>query len=141
MIFGGLWNSKSDSLFTFYPALCVVETIFSLFSTVLATIKQNILLYYVIDTLIFAIITRNICCGGVKLRAIRYKTEKERERYDNNNNSASAIATIIGSLAAIMLDLNFIAMLWIATIGNTVDNIFYFCIYNNTVKKDGEDNG
>lgn len=139
VILGSLWNNKSDKLFTFYPTLCIVETIFGIFSTVFATVTQNVLMYYILDTLIFAIITRNICCGGVKLRAIRYKTEKDREHFDNNNNSASAVATIIGSLIAIMLDFNFITMLWIATVGNAVDNIFYLCIYNKTVK-DGEKN-
>ena len=101
-------------------------------STIWATLTHNILAYYIIDTLIFAIVTRNICCGGVKLRAIRYKTETDREHFDNNNNSMSAIATIIGSMLAIILKLDFIAMLWLATIGNAVDNIFYIFIYRKT---------
>lgn len=136
VVLGSLWNKKSDKLFRFYPVLCVLESVIGISSTVLASVTHNILLYYIVDTLIFSIITRNICCGGVKLRAIRYRTEKEREHFDNNNNSAAAIATIIGSVLAMCLDLNFVVMLWIATVGNTIDNVFYIYIYNQSKRKE-----
>ena len=77
---------------------------------------------------------RNICCGGVKLKAIRYRTEKEREHFDNNNNSMSAIATIISSVIAMALNLNFNIMLILATVGNAIDNLFYICIFYNQKK-------
>lgn len=131
IFFGFLWNKYSDKLFQYYPIICIIETILGILSTTWATITHNIVVYYIIDTLIFAIVTRNICCGGVKLRAIRYKTETEREHFDNNNNSASAIATIIGSILAIIFNLDFITMLWLATLGNAVDNVFYIFIYKN----------
>lgn len=132
VVLGNVWNKKSDRLFKYYPAFCVVETILGIFSTIWATTTGNIMAYYIIDTLIFAIVTRNICCGGVKLRAIRYNTEEDREHFDNNNNSASAIATIIGSVIALLLNLDFAAMLWLATLGNMIDNVFYIYIYKNT---------
>lgn len=135
VIFGSLWNKKSDKIFKHYPIFCILETVLSILLTVWATTTQNIIAYYIIDTLIFAIVTRNICCGGVKLRAIRYNTEIEREHFDNNNNSASAIATILGSIIAMMLDLDFSIMLWISTIGGAIDNMFYFVIFENTKNK------
>jgi hypothetical protein len=135
VILGTLWNKKSDKLFKYYPAYCVFETILSIGSTILATTTHNIVAYYIVDTLIFAIVTRNICCGGVKLKAIRYNSEAEREHFDNNNNSVSAIATILGSVIAILLDLDFSIMLWLATIGNAIDNIFYLFIFKNTQSK------
>ena len=135
IVFSTLWNKKSNKLFCFYPVFCIIETVLGISSTILATITQNILVYYIIDTLIFAIVTRNICCGGVKLRAMRYKTESEREQYDNNDNSVYASATIIGSLIAIVLKLNFIPMLWLATIGSAVDNMFYIAIYRKQIKE------
>lgn len=91
--------------------------------------------YYIIDMLIFSIVTRNIFCGGVKLKAIRYNSEEDREHFDNNNNSASAIATILGSIIAMILNLDFSVMLWLATIGNTIDNIFYIFIFKSTQSK------
>lgn len=137
VLFGFVWN-KTKRLFNFYPALCIIEGILSIGSTIFAITTHNIIAYYIIDTLIFSIITRNICCGGIKLRAMRYNTEEQRERYDNNNNSANAIGTIVGSCLAMILDLNFETMLIVATIGNTVDNIFYICIYFKERKRISE---
>lgn len=135
--FGFIWN-KTKRLFDFYPALCIIEGILSIGSAIFAITTHNIIAYYIIDTLIFSIVTRNICCGGIKLRAMRYNTEEQRERYDNNNNSANAIGTIVGSCLAMILNLNFETMLIIATIGNTVDNIFYVCIYFKERKRINE---
>lgn len=135
VFFGSVWNKFSHKLFKFYPVFCVFETLLSVISTLVAVTTDNILAYYIMDTLIFAIVTRNICCGGVKLRALRYNTEIARECFDNNDNSASAIATIIGSLIAVVLKLDFISMLWVATVGNAVDNIFYIFIYRNCKKE------
>lgn len=135
VFFGFVWNKLSNKLFRFYPVFCVAETALGILSTLWAITSHNIMSYYIIDTLIFSIVTRNIICGGVKLRAMRYPSEEKRERFDNNNNSASAIATIIGSLVAILLDLSFDAMLCIATFGNAIDNIFYLFIYFSESKK------
>ena len=134
VLLGSLWNKKSDKLFQYYTEFCILETLLSIGSTIWATTTHNIMSYYIVDTLIFAIVTRNICCGGTKLRAIRYNSETAREQFDNNNNSASAIATIIGSIIAMILNLDFSVMLWLATIGNAIDNVFYIFIYKNTRK-------
>ena len=135
VLFGWLWNRKSDTLFRFYPIYCVMETLLGVCTTAYAITTGNIVPYYLIDCAFFALITRNIICGGVKLRAIRYATEAAREHFDNNNNSAAAVATIIGSLIAMRLDLNFPAMLCVATFGNAIDNAFYIGIYLSSRKK------
>lgn len=134
IVYGRVWNKQSDKLFKFYPIFCILETALSIGSAIWAIMSGDIIAYYIVDTLIFAIVTRNICCGVVKLRAIRYRTEKEREHFDNNNNSMSAIATIIGSFIAMILELDFNMMLILATIGNSIDNIFYICIFYNQKK-------
>lgn len=128
VIYGWIWN-KTSKLFKYYQVLCVIETLLSITSSLIATFTGNVIAYYVIDTLIFSVITRNIICGGTKLRAMRYKTETEREHFDNSNSSANAVATIIGSALAMILKLDFIPMLWIATVGGAIDNIFYIAIY------------
>lgn len=135
IVFGWLWNKKSDKLFRYYSVFCAAETILYISLTVWITITYNIMAYYIIDMLIFSIVTRNIFCGGVKLKAIRYNSEEDREHFDNNNNSASAIATILGSIIAMILNLDFSVMLWLATIGNTIDNIFYIFIFKSTQSK------
>lgn len=135
IVFGFIWNKKSEKLFNYYPLYCVLETILGIGTTIYAIMTNNLIAYYMLDTLIFAIITRNICCGGVKLRALRYNSEESREHFDNNNNSMSALATILGSIIAIYLKLNFPIMLCLATFGNMIDNIFYVFIFINTRKK------
>lgn len=140
IVFGVLWNRLSDTLFRFYPLLCVLETCAGIASTVWALNTGNIAAYYILDTVIFAVITRNICCGGNKLRALRYTSEDLREKFDNNDNSACAAATIIGSCIAMMLHLDFSIMLILATVGNAIDNVFYIFIYCRTIKNGGTDN-
>lgn len=134
VLFGLLWN-KTSRLFKYYPALCILEILTTVTSSLIVTLTGNIIAYYIMDTLLFSIVTRNIICGGTKLRSLRYNTETAREHYDNNNLSADAIATIIGSVIAMVLHLNFIAMLWLATVGNAVDNIFYIAVYLKTTKR------
>lgn len=136
VIFGYVWNKKSNALFKFYPAFCILESLLGILTTSFAILTNNILAYYLLDTFVFAIVTRNICCGGVKLRATRYNTEEKREHFDNNNNSVASVATIIGSVIAMFLNLNFAVMLCIATFGNIIDNIFYIFIFYQTKKGD-----
>lgn len=135
VVFGSFWNKKGDKLFKFYPLFCVLECLLGIAISIYATVSKDILAYYILDTVVFALITRNIICGGIKLRALRYKTEESRVKFDNNDNSVCSIATIIGSVIAMILNLPFEAMLWLATLGNCIDNVFYICIYRSSTKK------
>lgn len=132
IIFGLIWNNKSEKLFKYYPVFCIVETLLEIATTIYAIISHNMINYYILDTIVFAVVTRNICCGGVKLKAIKYNSEEEREHFDNNNNSAYSLATIIGSIIAMFLKLDFVKMLCLATFGNMIDNIFYINIFMKT---------
>jgi hypothetical protein len=137
IIFSELWNKKSNSLFKLYPMFCIIETVVSLVLLIyLLIFSLNLKFYYIANTIIFAIITRNICCGGIKLRAKRYPTEKEREKFDNTNNSFSAVATLIGSGVSIVLKLPIEIMLIVAFIGNIVDNVIYIIIFQQEKEKE-----
>ena len=135
VIFGYLWNKYSNKLFKHYAIFCILETISTIGTMVYVIATKHIIAYYMLDTIAFAIITRNICCGGIKLRALRYNTEEQREHFDNNNNSMSAIATIVGSLIAMVLHLDFSIMIVLATIGNIIDNIFYINIFYKSQRR------
>lgn len=130
-----MWNKKSDRLYNKYVIFCVLEPIAIVASTTIAIVTENITAYYIIDMLSYAVITNNVIRGAVKLKTLRYKDPKHREVFDNNSATVSSVATIIGSVISIILDLNFEVMLIIATIGNMVDNIFYIVIYLNGKKK------
>lgn len=136
ILFSSLWNRFSNRLYPFFQLFCVLESIAGVCTSVyVALYPENVMIYYILDTLMFCLITRNIICGGVRLRAVRYKSETEREHFDNSNNSVSAMATIIGSLIALKLNLDFTKMIWIAAIGNMIDNIFYILIFEETKKR------
>ena len=130
-----LWNKYSDILFRKFPFFCVFETVAGITTTTYAIMSDNIIIYYILDTFVFAMITRNIICGGNRLRSERYRKESEREHFDNNNLSASAIATIIGSCIAMLLDLDFKVMLCVSTFGNALDNILYIQVYRENQNK------
>lgn len=114
---------------------CVLETLLGIATALFAITTRNIVAYYMLDTIVFAVVTRNICCGGVKLRAIRYNSEEKREHFDNNDNSIASFATILGSIIAMFLNLNFETMICIAIFGNAIDNIFYIFIFYSTRKR------
>lgn len=135
IIFSTLWKKYNDKLYKHFRFFCISETLSIISICILTILTENIIMYYILDTLFFCIITRNIICGGITLRANRYKKEKERVEFDNNDNIAASAATIIGSLIAMILKLDFNIMLIIATIGNMIDNVFYIVIYTRQQKK------
>lgn len=127
-----IWEAKGKKLYKSYALFCVLETVTTASTTLYALLSRDLIAYYIIDTVMFAIMTRHVICGGRKLRAIRYKDEDSRVKYENNNYTAASIATLIGSGISMLLGLPFEVMLVIAAIGNSVDNIFYIKIFKET---------
>jgi hypothetical protein len=131
IISGFLWNKYSNKLYKHFILYCISEIVVVIFTTLYIIFVGNLTAYYIMDIFMYAIITRNISCGCNKLKILRYTEETEREHFNNNDNSSYAIATIIGSIVAMLLNLNFDKMVVLATIGNIIDNIFYIVIYKN----------
>lgn len=101
--YGWAWNKYGDYLFKHYLKIVVAEIVGDvvLFSFVIITGKLNI--YFLINLLVYAIITRGMCGGGIRMRAKVNPTEQLREHYDNNANSINAFATIGGTLLSCVL--------------------------------------
>lgn len=135
IIFCKLWNKYSDRFFNHYKKILWAEVIADiiLFSDVL--IRGDLSFYFLFNILIYSIITRNLICGGTKMRAKVNPTEKLRERYDNNNQIVSAIATLLGAGFAIICPLDLTILFIFALIGNIVDNFFYLYIYNQIKRR------
>lgn len=136
MFFGWLWNKFGDTLFKYFNVYCVFETIVTILFMSYTIATNDLKFYYICNSIVFALITRNIICGGTRLKAKVHPTDTERERYDNRTNSIDACATLIGSTLAITLDLDISILLFIACIGNTIDNFSYHYIwklFNNNV--------
>lgn len=129
VIFGTLWNRNGDKYFEHYRAILIVEVIADAFLFAHVLITGDLRFYFVLNVLIYAVITKNLSCGIIKMRAKVNPTEDERNRYDNNSNSAYALATIIGTGAAIVLQMPLRILFILALIGNAFDNVIYYYIY------------
>lgn len=134
-VFCTIWNKHSDKLFRYYRIILWGEMIADiiLFSVVL--ISGNLNVYFLMNIIIYAFITRNLACGGTKMRAKVNPTEKTRERFDNNNNVVTSIATLIGAGAAIIHPLPLKTMFILALIGCCIDNVIYLYIYRIVLRK------
>ena len=135
VISGTIWNKFGKKLFKYFKLYLILEIVTTCSLSAFVIITNNLYVYYILDVLMCAIITRQIICGRIKLRAIRYNDEESREHFDNNDNSAYSIAAILGSVIAMVIDLDFAVMIILATIGNIIDNVFYFHIYNKETRK------
>lgn len=139
-IFGIIWNKYGDKLFKFYDKIVAAEIVadFILFAHVIKT--GDLKFYFLFNIFIYAFITRNMACGGVKMRALVHPDSKLRERYDNNNNTANSLATLIGAITALCYQFDIKLLFIFAFIGNIIDNIFYLYIYRrvkNNVNRAG----
>lgn len=133
VVFGAAWNKYGDKLFQYYRQILVLEVIMDiiLFGHVLIT--GNLKFYFLFNIIIYAVVTKNICCAGIKMRAKVNPTEELREKYDNNSNSVYAIATLLGTVAALVLPVGLDILFILAFIGGVIDNFFYLYIYNKII--------
>lgn len=129
VIFGAVWNKYGDKLFKYYQKFLIVEIVVDTYLFIDVIVRQDLRFYFVLNILIYVIITKNITCGGIKMRAKVHPDEASRERYDNNSNSVYAIATILGTLLIVVVPINLKGLFILALIGNTIDNFFYLYIY------------
>lgn len=134
IISGFIWNKFSDKLFKYYPLYGITEIIAMIIIVIVVIINENLLLCYILRVIECAIITRNISCGVIKIKAMRYDNQEKRERFDTNMKSVSALATIIGSCIAMILNLDFNIMLCISVFGNAIYNILCIAIYYKTIR-------
>lgn len=124
-----LWNKKSNELYNKYGYLLSFEGISYILLTIafiIGTIDSR--LYYLIDTILFSIITKNIICGNNKLRAIRYNGE-EREKFDNDTNILANASSLIGFTISLLISLPEHLAFILLCIGIISDNIFYYKVY------------
>lgn len=129
IIFCRLWNKYSDELFKHYRLFLLLEIVADLILFADVLVRQNLRFYFLLNLIIASTITKNLSCGGVKMRAMVNPSEKEREQFDNNSNIVNAAATLIGAGLAIIFNIDLQWLFIFAFIGNIIDNIFYLYIY------------
>lgn len=135
IVFCKIWNTYSDKLFRYYDAFLWLEIVADivLFADVL--IRQNLNFYFLLNVIIYAVITKQVICGGTKMKARVHPTEKLREQYDNNASIVNAIATLIGAGVAMIFDFDLTLLFVFAFVGNAIDNVMFLYIYKQIIKK------
>ena len=134
IIVNKVWLTKSEKLYKKFGIMLFIEG-FLYFVILIMILLKTITpqTYYILDTLLFSSITRNIICGGNRLKAIRYK-DNDREEFDNKSvmfyNVASIIGYGISSIIKVPTNIAFVIMY----VGIISDNFIYYIVYKQTNK-------
>ena len=138
MLFCWIWNKFSDKLFKYYELFLIAEIVADsiLFADVI--IRRDLRFYFMLNVIIYSIITRNLICGGNKMRAKINPSEKERERFDNNNNIMNSASTLLGAGLAMILSPELKPLFILALIGNIADNFFFLYICRGIKKTNAQ---
>lgn len=139
VIFGILWNRKGDFLYRHFLFIVTLETIASVAMFIQVIVTGDLKVYFVLNFLIYSLITRNMANGGIRLRAKVHPDEKSRERYDNNCNIVDSVATLAGAGIALATDMSLPLLFVAALIGNVFDNFCYYYIYCQANKLAAQD--
>lgn len=137
IFFCRIWNKYSNKLFSYYRAFLLLEILADIILFTDVLIRSNLSFYFLFNVIIASTITKNLSCGGVKMRAMVNPSEREREQFDNNSNIVNAVATLVGASLAMIFNIELKLLLILAFIGNAADNFFYLYIYNKVVDKNG----
>ena len=134
IIISQLWIKHSNKLYKTFGMSLVLECVsfgalLVLFLFGLVTPK----IYYIVDCILSATITRNIINGGCRLKAIRYEGQ-DRELYDHKNTVMCNIASICGFLFSTLYTLPTNIAFILMFVGISVDNLFYYKVYIETNK-------
>jgi hypothetical protein len=125
IVIGHLWNKYKDILFNYYLIFLIAEAILYVIAVIIATIYNNLIGFYILDTLIFSAISKNILIGGNTLKAIKYSNKESRNRYDNDIQIYSSIATLLGSSICIIINIPLVISFIFMFLGITLDNIYF----------------
>lgn len=139
VIFSVAWNRAGDKIFRHYRKIMIAEIIADVILFADVIIRGDLKFYFLLNVIIFAVITKNLSCGGIRMRAKVNPTEKQREEYDNNSNTVYALSTLAGTVIATIALPKINTLFFLALIGNTIDNFLYLHIYRR-IKETGEVN-
>jgi hypothetical protein len=137
VVYSKLWNTYREKLYKRFVLFSVLDSLHFVVSLFLYLLTKSIVVYYIIDTILFTIFSRNVISGCNTLLAKRYSDPEKRNCYDNNIASVSGVATILGSSLSILVShIGFIFVVVIITILNLIDNILFIVV---KIKQDKHD--
>ena len=133
IIVPALWTDNGKKLYKYFALLGLLEA--STYIITVALVIMNIIsipMYYIIDTLAFSIITKNLICGGNMLRNKRYDTQDKRNKYDNLLQIACNSSSIIGYGINLIYPCGQVLAFTCMAIGISFDNWFYIKAWKKT---------
>lgn len=139
IVFCKIWNKYSNRLFDYYCLFLCAEIVADIILFADVLIRGDLSFYFLLNIIIFSVITNNISCASTKMRAIVNPSETLREKFDNNSRIVCSAATLTGASVAIFLNFGLNQLFMLAFTGNIIDNLFYLYIYKN-IKEHHYDN-
>lgn len=134
IVLGQIWNKYNKKMYKLYGVFLLFEGLFytSLINSVIFGIVSY-KFFYIVDTLIFALISKNITFGYNKLKSIRYK-ENKRNGFDNNILIITSIASLIGYSISFIIDIPVKLAFGFVLIGIIINNIGFYLVYKKENK-------
>ena len=127
------FNKWGDKIFKQFILILLIESI--CFTTTGCLVLAGVFtakMFFLVEMVTVATLTRCIVCSGKRLRRLIYEGE-EREKYDINDPIAMSAATILGGVIALIGIPSWLA--WVVMmIGVSIDNVFYVVIYKKATK-------
>ena len=129
-----LWNKYSNKLYKKYGFFYNMETILYIIICLLFISRYiSPVVYYILDTIFYCLVTKNLICGSNRLKMLRY-INKEREVYDNNVQLMSNASSLIEFTISLIFNFSIITGFILITIGICLDNFFYYNAWKETIK-------
>lgn len=134
VIVPALWANNGKKLYKYYTILSLSEIIvYAIVVTLLVIDIVDVAIYYMVDTIAFSVITKNIMCGSNMLRNKRYNNQDERNRYDNLLQIACNSSSIIGYGINLIYPCGDTVAFILMVIGIGFDNLFSIKAWKRTI--------
>lgn len=105
-----------------YKSMLVLELLILFIITAMALMTKNIIMYFILDSLLYCTLAQAVICSTNKFYTKKYD-ENTRSLFDNNTIFYSNLASAIGYLIATLTTL---------TIDNAIILVFLALLFNNT---------
>lgn len=134
VITANLCIKKEQYLYQHYQKILIAESIlYGMLVMAMFFCELNVLAFYIIDTILYATITRCVICTSATLKAKRYD-KNTRSVYDNTVDIYCNVACAIGYTIASIIEISLNTSLILMFLGISVDNILYMSAYKETQK-------
>ena len=136
IVITALFNRFGDRIYKHFVAIAMCENVaYTLMLVGVITRTISITTYYVIESIAWILLTKNLICCCNRIRRFIYESE-EREKFDNNRHIAMSAATIIGNSVALFVIPEWAAWM-LMSLGIICGNLFSVLAYKQARRIEG----